>query len=69
MLKNSFVLLILVILSGCVIKKPEVVNPEEPKDPNPSAEFCYGWKNWHDSNGEYGIPDRMNNYEQWCKND
>jgi len=34
---------------------------------NPSKEYCDMWKVWHDSNGEYGWPDKDRKYFTECE--
>ena len=36
------------------------------KELNPSQEYCEMWKVWHDSNGEYGWPDKNGVYFKEC---
>lgn len=63
-MKNVIETLIYVIVICSVVLF--LFGDTENKEFNPSKEYCSMWKVWHDSDGEYGWPDKDNNYSRGC---
>lgn len=57
-MKLLMIVLAVLFMTGCEFKADVKFNP--------SVEYCEMWKEWHDSNGEYGWPDPNNVYDEEC---
>ena len=51
------VLFIVLFVTGCDVNSKY----------DPSDHYCEMWKIWHDTNGEYGWPDKNDLYDDECK--
>lgn len=56
-MKFFILLVISLFLVGCDINS----------EFNPTKEYCDMWKIWHDTNGEYGWPDKNGIYFKECE--
>ena len=58
----TFIVAILIVIMGIFAPKEK----QQSQEINVSIQYCTMWKIWHDSDGEYGWPDKKNSYEKWC---
>ena len=64
---NLSILVCLCFVGALVVVMFGVLTPSTKNEMNVSAQYCEMWGIWHDSDGEYGWPDKNNSYDKWCK--
>jgi hypothetical protein len=65
--ENALIVIIfLVALTIVIIGVFAPKETQKSQEMNVTIQYCEMWSIWHDSDGEYGWPDKNNSYDKWC---